>query len=266
MKIQDSIRQDVRRTQPEYVPGSLRSESHRVSNLPGRRYPGPSLSSACCRGVAVSRVVVAAVLLWLVPPVFAQETGAVFESCLATLGERARHEGISATVVASVLDDTIRLERVINLDRNQPEFTRTFADYYYPRVTDKRVAQGRALYAEHRGLLLRLQRDYGIPAQYLLAFWGLETNYGAYFGKIRTTDALATLACDQRRPDFFTDEFIAALRIIAAGDIEREYMRGSWAGAIGNMQFLPSVFLKYAVDGDDDGRRDLWGSVPDSLA
>ena len=189
-----------------------------------------------------------------------------FESCLEALGERARHIGVDAAVVASVLAATNRLERVIDLDRSQPEFTRTFSDYYIPRVTEQRVAQGRALYAEHRDLLLRLQREYGVPAQYLIAFWGLETNYGAYFGKIGTTDALATLACDQRRPAFFTDEFIAALRIIAAGDIEHEYMRGSWAGAIGNMQFLPSVFLSYAVDGDGDGRRDLWGSIPDSLA
>jgi len=266
MKIQNSDRQEARRIMPEYVPGSLQSEPCRVSDSPGSLFPGQGFGNACCRGVAVLRVVVAAALLWLAPPVLAQESGAVFESCLAALGERARHQGISASVVASVLDETIRLERVINLDRSQPEFTRTFADYYIPRVTEQRVAQGRALYAEHRDLLLRLQREYGVPGQYLLAFWGLETNYGAYFGKIRTTDALATLACDQRRPAFFSDEFVAALRIIAAGDIEHEYMRGSWAGAIGNMQFLPSVFLQYAVDGDGDGRRDLWTSIPDSLA
>ncbi len=266
MNIQDSIRQNAQPTMPEYVHGSLHSEPCRISGLPGRCFFRQSMSSACSRRVALLRFVVVVVLLWFAPPVLAQETGVEFESCLAALGERARHEGVSATVVASVLDDTIRLKRVIDLDRSQPEFTNTFADYYTRRVTEQRVAQGRVLYAEHRDLLLRLQRDYGVPAHYLLAFWGLETNYGTYFGKIRTTDALATLACDQRRPEFFIDEFVAALWIIAAGDIEREDMRGSWAGAIGNMQFLPSVFLKYAVDGDDDGRRDLWGSVPDSLA
>ena len=212
------------------------------------------------------RLFIAIILLSFAQSVLAQEADAEFVSCLESMGERARNEGVDAAVIASVLADTTRLQRVISLDRSQPEFTRTFADYYTRRVTEQRVAQGRALYAEHRDLLVRLQREYGVPAHYLLAFWGLETNYGSYFGKIRTTDALATLSCDQRRSEFFTGEFIAALKIIDAGDIERELMLGSWAGAIGNVQFMPSVFLRYAVDGDGDGRRDLWGSVPDSLA
>ena len=212
------------------------------------------------------RLFIAIILLSFAPSGLAQEHDAEFVSCLESMGERARDEGVDAAVIASVLGDTTRLQRVIRLDRSQPEFTRTFADYYTRRVTEQRVAQGRALYAEHRDLLVRLQREYGVPGHYLLAFWGLETNYGAYFGKIRTTDALATLACDQRRSEFFTGEFIAALKIIDAGDIERERMLGSWAGAIGNVQFMPSVFLRYAVDGDGDGRRDLWGSVPDSMA
>ncbi|HKJ53932.1 MAG TPA: lytic murein transglycosylase [Gammaproteobacteria bacterium] len=208
----------------------------------------------------------AAVLLAPNPPAFAQQDDPEFGSCLAALGERARSEGVDATVVASVLEHTTRLERVIDLDRSQPEFTRTFADYYLNRVTDRRVAQGRALYDKYHDLLTRLQHEYGVPAQYLLAFWGLETNYGRNFGRIPTANALATLACDQRRADFFAGEFVDALKIIAAGDIEQERMRGSWAGALGHMQFLPSVFVKYAVDGDGDGRRDLWGSIPDALA
>lgn len=208
----------------------------------------------------------AAVLLSPNPPAFAQQGDPEFGSCLAALGERARSEGVDATVVASVLEHTTRLERVIDLDRSQPEFTRTFADYYLNRVTDRRVAQGRALYDKYHDLLTRLQHEYGVPAQYLLAFWGLETNYGRNFGRIPTANALATLACDRRRADFFAGEFIDALKIIAAGDIEQERMRGSWAGALGHMQFLPSVFVKYAVDGDGDNRRDLWGSIPDALA
>ena len=199
-------------------------------------------------------------------PTFAQNADVAFASCLAALGERARSEGVDSAIVAAVLEDTRRLEKVIKFDRSQPEFTSTFAEYYNRRVTTQRVEQGRALYDEHRDLLNRVQLEYGVPAQYLLAFWGLETNYGSYFGKIPTTDALATLACDPRRADFFADEFIAALKIVAMGDIELEHMLGSWAGAIGHVQFLPSVFLKYAVDGDGDGRRDLWGSIPDALA
>ncbi|MFT4608386.1 MAG: membrane-bound lytic murein transglycosylase B [Gammaproteobacteria bacterium] len=211
-------------------------------------------------------VIVTTVFLSLLSPAFAQNTDEAFETCLAALGERAIIDGVDVAIVTSVLKQTKRLQRVVNLDRSQPEFTRTFADYYVPRVTTKRVTQGRELYAKHRDLLNRLQREYGIPGHYLLAFWGLETNYGSFFGKIPTTDALATLACDQRRSTFFSHEFLSALKIIAAGDIEHEQMRGSWAGAIGNMQFLPSVFIKYAVDGDGDGLRDFWGSLPDSLA
>ncbi len=212
------------------------------------------------------RVVAAAVLLSFLAPLPAEDSDAGFATCLGALGERARSVGVDAAIVDSVLRDTRRLENVIRLDRSQPEFTSTFADYYSRRVTNGRVVQGRALHDRHRDLLDRVQREYGVPAHYLLAFWGLETNYGRHFGKISTTDALATLACDTRRPEFFSDEFVSALRIFAAGDIEPGRMRGSWAGAIGHMQFLPSVFLRYAVDGDGDGRRDPWGSLPDALA
>ncbi len=211
-------------------------------------------------------VILTTFLLSSLSPAFAQDTDVAFETCLAALGERARSEGVDTAIVTSVLKDTRRLQGVINLDRSQPEFTSTFADYYLRRVTTQRVEQGRALYDKHRDLLNRVQLEYGVPAHYLLAFWGLETNYGSYFGKIPTTDALATLACDPRRASFFSDEFISALKIIATGDIELKRMRGSWAGAIGHVQFLPSVFLKYAIDGDGDSRRDLWGSIPDALA
>ena len=189
-----------------------------------------------------------------------------FAGCLAGLEQRALTAGVSEATIRDVIDNVERVERVIRLDRNQPEFTRTFADYYTRRVTDARVRQGRELFERHRALLTEVQLQFGIPAHYLLAFWGLETNFGGYFGKIPTTNALATLACDQRRAEFFSDEFVAALRILDAGDIERPNMLGSWAGAMGHMQFLPSVFLEYAIDGDGDGRRNLWGSVPDAMS
>lgn len=212
------------------------------------------------------QIIVLAALLPFLLPVSAQKSDEGFEACLAALGQRASSEGVDAATITSVLKDTKRLQRVVKLDRSQPEFTKTFADYYVPRVTQGRVKQGRELYVQHRDLLNQLQREYGVPGHYLLAFWGLETNYGSFFGQIPTMDALATLACDQRRSTFFSHEFLSALKIIAAGDIEQAQMRGSWAGAIGNMQFLPSVFIKYAVDGDGDGLRDFWGSLPDSLA
>ncbi len=118
---------------------------------------------------------------------------------------------------------------------------------------------------KHRKLLSQIKAETGIPPHYLLAFWGLETNYGGYLGKTSTLSALATLACDQRRSTFFTKEFINALRIIDSGDITPEQMRGSWAGAMGHMQFMPTTYLKYAQDGDGDGRRNLWRSIPDAL-
>lgn len=189
-----------------------------------------------------------------------------FGACVAGLADEARRAGISERVVDEVLGSVQRVERVIELDRDQPEFTRTFAQYYTARVTTERVRRGRALLAEHRDLLLGIQRQTGVPAHYLVAFWGLETNFGSYFGNVPVPDALATLACDPRRSRFFSGELLSALKIIDAGDVRPDAMVGSWAGAMGHVQFLPSVFLAHAVDADGDGRRDLWGSIPDAMA
>lgn len=189
-----------------------------------------------------------------------------FDACVDGLMARARSEGISDPTVDGVLANVEKVERVIELDRNQPEFMRTFADYYDRRVTDERVERGRELLETHDALLQKLRREYGIPPHYLVSFWGLETNFGSYFGKIPVPNALATLACDPRRGDFFAGELMAALGIVDAGDITADKMLGSWAGAMGHMQFLPSVFERYAVDGDGDGKRDLWGSVPDAMS
>ncbi|TVS18261.1 MAG: lytic murein transglycosylase [Gammaproteobacteria bacterium] len=189
-----------------------------------------------------------------------------FDQCVTDLQERARSEGISQTTVDEVLGRVQFVPRVIELDRRQPEFTQTFTDYFGRRVTEDRVQRGRALLAEHQELLHRVQRTTGVPSHYLVAFWGLETNFGSFFGNMSVPDSLATLACDPRRSDYFTGELMAALRIIDAGDITPERMQGSWAGAMGHVQFMPSVFLRYAVDGDGSGRRDLWGSIPDAMA
>jgi membrane-bound lytic murein transglycosylase B len=175
-------------------------------------------------------------------------------------------KGISETVVDSVLDNVSHIDRVVELDRRQPEFTQTFTQYYTRRVTPGRVATGREKLAEHRKLLERVLHDTGVPPHYVVAFWGLETNFGGYLGKIPVPDSLTTLACDGRRGEFFTNELMAALEIIEAGDVESGKMIGSWAGAMGHVQFMPSTFLRYAVDADGDGRRDLWGSIPDAIA
>ncbi len=189
-----------------------------------------------------------------------------FAACVADLQTTARAEGISEHVVDDVLGKVNHLDRVIELDRKQPEFTQTFTNYYTRRVTPERVERGRQLLDRYHDVLAEIERRFGVPPRYLVAFWGLETNFGAYFGDIPVPDSLATLACDPRRSSFFTAELMQALRIVDAGDISPDRMVGSWAGAMGHVQFMPSVFEKYAVDADHDGRRDLWDSVPDALA
>ncbi|MFO8002704.1 lytic murein transglycosylase, partial [Thioalkalivibrio sp.] len=188
-----------------------------------------------------------------------------FESCIGAIPAKALHQGVNADVADGVLDSVEHLDRVIELDRQQPEFTTPFADYLGRRVTVQRIERGRALLQTHRALLERVHATTGVPPAYLVAFWGLETNYGGYFGRMPVPSALATLACDPRRAAYFTDELIAALRIIEEGSIPLERMEGSWAGAMGHVQFMPSVFLRHAVDGDGDGKRDLWNSIPDAM-
>ena len=188
-----------------------------------------------------------------------------FDQCLADIGERATQEGVTRDTAEQVLGSVEFLPRVIELDRRQPEFTTTFADYLGRRVNEQRISQGRRLLEEHQELLAQVTRETGVPPAYLVSFWGLETNYGSYFGKMSVPSALATLACDPRRAGFFTRELIAALKIIDEGAIPASRMEGSWAGAMGHVQFMPSVFLQHAVDADGDGRRDLWNSLPDAM-
>jgi len=188
-----------------------------------------------------------------------------FDVCLEGIRDRAVQHDVEPSVADRVLARVEFLDHVIELDRRQPEFTTPFADYLARTVSPRRVERGRELLDTHRSLLERVQRETGVPPAYLLAFWGLETNYGSYFGRTFVPSALATLACDPRRSEFFTGELIAALQIVQEDAIPLERMRGSWAGAMGHVQFMPSVFLRHAVDGDGDGRRDLWSSVPDAM-
>jgi membrane-bound lytic murein transglycosylase B len=189
-----------------------------------------------------------------------------FEQCRARLSALAIDRGISESVASTIMADVSPLERVISADRNQPEFIQSFDQYLGVRVTADRVSTGRALYAEHRALLDRLAATHGVPGQYLVAFWGLESNFGRYLGNIPVFDSLATLACDDRRSAYFTDELINAMTIVERGDAEPHEMIGSWAGAMGQTQFMPSVYLQHATDGDGDGRANLWQSAPDALS
>ena len=193
-------------------------------------------------------------------------TEAEFSACVNTFAEKAKSSGISTKTINNSLLNARLNTRVLELDRQQPEFSTTFADYFNRRVTDQRIQQGQALFIKHRELLDRVAKQYGVPANYLLSFWGLETNFGSNFGNIPLVNSLASLACDKRRSTFFTTELIAALRVLDEGAITPDKMIGSWAGAMGHVQFMPSAFLKYALDYDGDNKRDLWNSTPDAMA
>jgi membrane-bound lytic murein transglycosylase B len=192
--------------------------------------------------------------------------GADFSQCMAGLQDKARAEHLPAWIVDEVMVKLEPQPRVIELDRAQPEFTQTFADYLNRRITPERIEQGRHLQREYARFLAEMTAHYGVPGRYLLAFWGQETNFGGYLGTMPTLDSLATLACDERRSGYFADEFITALSLLDREGLSPQEMRGSWAGAVGQTQFMPSAYRKYAVDGDHDGHINLWKSERDALA
>lgn len=202
-------------------------------------------------------------VFWASPALAQSVTG--FEEWLATFRADAARQGISSATLDAAFTGKQPVMRVIELDRRQPEFVQGYTDYLSRRVTPRQVARGRALLAEHAALLEAVTARTGVPANVLVAFWGLETNYGTTLGSFNIPIALATLAWEGRRSAFFRSQLIEALRIVEAGHVSASDMNGSWAGAMGHMQFMPSTFRGYAVDGDGDGRIDLWGSLPDAM-
>ena len=189
-----------------------------------------------------------------------------FDAWLQDLRAEARNAGIGAGTLENALANVAPINRVIELDRRQPEFTQTFWTYMDKRVSEGRIARGRELLVKHRPLLERIEADYGVQPRFLIAFWGLETNFGDYLGSFQVIDALATLAYDRRRADFFRTQLLDALRIVDQGHVTAANMKGSWAGAMGHLQFIPSTFTGHAVDRTGDGRKDIWGTLPDVFA
>lgn len=176
-------------------------------------------------------------------------------------------QGISPATLAAALDGVGYDAKVIRLDRSQRSFKLSFEQFYARRVSQSLISRGRRLMATHRATLNRVEQTFGVPAEVLIAIWGLETNYGADRGlNMSIFRALATLAYDCRRAAFFRNELTSALMIVERGDMPASQMRGGWAGEIGQTQFLPSSYVKYAVDFDGNGKRDLIRSVPDLLA
>lgn len=194
-----------------------------------------------------------------------QSNAEAFPMCLTGLQARARAEGLSEATINSTIANLKFVPRVIELDQQQPEFSQTFDNYFSKRATEWRVNEGRRLLQKHSVLLNQLAHKYGVPPQYILSFWGLETNYGSYKGKMSVLNSLATLACEPRRSNYFTIELMQALKLKEKYQFDDDTMVGSWAGAMGHTQFMPSAYAKYAVDGDGDGKADLWNSTTDAL-
>ena len=180
-----------------------------------------------------------------------------------------REEAVAAGIAAATIDEAFAMvyvnSRVIELDRKQPEGTITFADYLARVVTPERVAAGRARLAELKPLLAEVEKRYGVEPRFVVALWAAESNYGEQIGGYPVVTALATLAFEGRRAEFFRGELIDALHILDEDQITPGNMLGSWAGAMGQSQFMPSSYRRFAVDEDGDGRRDIWDSTADVL-
>ncbi|SRR5579884_1884981 len=191
--------------------------------------------------------------------------GGDFETWLSGVKAEAAASGISQRTIQSALDGLTYDSAVIARDHAQGVFKQSF-DQFAGRMVPPRLARGTRLLQQYSGLFSRIEQQFGVPGPILVAIWGLETDFGADEGNFPTIRALATLAYDCRRPDKFRSELLAALQIVNRGDMTAAQMHGAWAGEIGQTQFLPSSYLKFAVDYDGNGRRDLIHSVPDALA
>ncbi len=203
-------------------------------------------------------------LLVLPLPVAAQTQP--FGEWLQGVEQEAVASGISPATARQALASVTPDERVVVLDRKQPESSVTFATYSKNILSPARVRKGRALLAQHGELLLTVGARYGVPPSMIVALWGIESGFGRNTGGFDVIPSLATLAYEGRRADFFRGELLAALRIVDTDRIDFVTLRGSWAGAMGQCQFMPSTYLRYAVDYDGDGRRDIWENEGDVFA
>ncbi|MEM7002361.1 MAG: lytic murein transglycosylase [Pseudomonadota bacterium] len=188
-----------------------------------------------------------------------------FATCKEDLVAQALATHGEVPALLEMLAAVEEIPRVTQADREQPEFVSSFADYYRIRVSQQRVDRGRQLRATHSNMLEQIYTATGVQPHVLLALWGLETNFGGYMGKLHVPSALATLACGKRRGAFFRGEFAAVANLVANGDMQHEELVGSWAGAMGHMQFMPSTYAAYAIDADQDGRRNVYSSLADAI-
>lgn len=221
-----------------------------------------------------NRIAVICLAAWAVVahplPASAQRCGSDasgFAGWLSQTRTAAAAAGISQATIASALSNISYDANVVRLDRSQRSFKLSFDQFYARRVSASLMSRGQRLMSQHRGTLESVEKRFGVPPEVLISIWGLETNFGAdTSGKHSILQSVATLAYDCRRTEFFRNELMSALKIIDRGDMTMVQLRGGWAGEIGQTQFLPSSYFKYAVDFDGNGRRDLVNSVPDILA
>jgi len=189
-----------------------------------------------------------------------------FSDWLMALKEEARERGFSDTLLTETLSNVEPLERVVQADRSQAELNPGFARYLSTRLTAAMIRRGKEVSKENAAVLGQVERKFDVQRRFLIALWGMETRYGRITGNTPVFQALATLAWEPRRATYFRGELFNALTMVQRGHIEASSMTGSWAGAMGQTQFMPSSYLTYAVDFDGDGRRDIWKSTGDALA
>ena len=189
-----------------------------------------------------------------------------FPQWLAELRSEAQSRGISPELLERAFADIQPVESVLERDRTQAEFTLDLEAYLKRRLTRSTIRTAQQMHAKHRAVLEKVEATYGVSSELLVSIWGLESNFGKFAGVRPTIPALVTLAYDPRRGEMFRKELFDALEIVQRGDIELEKLKGSWAGALGQPQFMPSSYLKWAQDFDGDGRKDIWGSQADVFA
>lgn len=194
------------------------------------------------------------------------EPDARFLEWLEGVRTEARVQGVSEAILERSLSGVEPIPRIIELDRNQPESTITFTQYIDRIVSPARIKAGRTQYDKHRDILEKIGQEFGVQPRFIVALWGIETNFGQFTGGFPVVNALATLAYDGRRSAYFRGELMKALQILEEGHITPEDMKGSWAGAMGQSQFMPSSFLAYAHDYDGDGAKDIWNTQADVFA
>jgi lytic murein transglycosylase len=211
-------------------------------------------------------IIVATALAMPGAPAFAASCGTgSFEAWLGDFKNEASGKGISQTAINAGLNGLTLDQSVLSRDRSQKVFSQSFEEFS-GRMVPPRLTRGANLMKQYGSVLSRIEQTYGVPGEVLVAIWGLETDFGVNTGKFPTLRSLATLAYDCRRSDQFRGELMDALRIVDRGDLTAPEMKGAWAGEIGQTQFMPSSWIKYAVDFDGNGRRDLMRSAPDVLA